>query len=894
MKSVLVKGDSIRIDIQFTDLLKRSELRPRLVIIANSSEKRCNITISQREQESSTSVAPGESEELFTVESGPVKIIVASCQERLEESIELDRPRIIDFNLLMFSHVDLGYTAPIKEVERLQAHYTAKAIQFYNDSLPLPEESRFRWNIETTWAFSCFEKRYGQADYETARDLLKRGEFGIGALFLHHYADRTEFEELFHSLERTRSLRASGMKIKSAFLSDVPGVSTGLLELLFDTGVENLFMSINNFVAPFKEYTNLKSPFWWRLPSGAKILAWFTDDPKWAYIEGHRFFGSDIETLKGEVIDKLASLDVREYEFPVYAIPMAIDNREPIFTPVELIKDWNASWRNPHISTATIDSFFDRLRPWCSLIQEVEGEFNGWWTSNILAYPRENSLSSHTFSILHEASILNGLSNGENHKEIEEAFELIGGFDEHSGGGGLYLSKDPEAILDAVTQGFGWVFRANRLACETINSLRERVFGSGNYITAFNPTGLTRNDFCVMNCDDPELSLEAPDGTEVSSLFYSGKLFFDPGELKGFEHRRFLPRKKAGRNSVSESSTGNLEVSTDHFDLSFNDRGELESIVAKENGRELLSSSLTAGKLKIVRTAVNPTENLADAIEHDELYTGKASPNREEDYLPVKCGFRVFESRWGKVIEFQPIDRFCRPFRKSFILPAESAEIILSVRIHYIYDVGPSDFLFLEVPLNVERPEISYSTPGRIAPQGDLISGSGTDTLTVLGGLRIDDTGSGFSVNIGLEGINLVDFASPSPLRFRRDLPASGRLFFRLFNGNLQNRFASPFLNGEPMDFAVRLSTGSTGLPKYSVTMRNPISVFKSGRKAAPILAGLKASDNVELFLAQDRSMKPVLLAKEVAGEKGYLIAGDGRRYDLKAHEFLRTDVQVG
>jgi len=40
--------------------------------------------------------------------------------------------------------------------------------------------------------------------------------------------------------------------------------------------------------------------------------------------------------------------------------------------------------------------------------------------------------------------------------------------------------------------------------------------------------------------------------------------------------------------------------------------------------------------------------------------------------------------------------------------------------------------------------------------------------------------------------------------------------------------------------------------------------------------------------------MKPVLLAKEVAGEKGYLIAGDGRRYDLKAYEFLRTDVQVG
>lgn len=887
---VVSMGGDFKLEILFTDLLRRAGNAPRLVVVRNLSGKACEISLSQADTRCEATVAPGQSTWLFSVERGPVKIVVLSDRKMLEKCLELEPPRTVEFDLIMFSHVDLGYTASISEVEKLQALYTAKALEYHRNSLAFPEESRFRWNIETTWALSCFEKVYGPDQAQKVHDLLKVGEFGIGALFLHHYADRAEFEELFHSLRKVRSLKAAGISIKSAFLSDVPGMSTGLLELLAESGVENLFMSINNFVAPFKEYTNLRSPFWWKLPGGKRILTWFTDDPKWAYIEGYRFFGSDLKTLEGEILEKLVAMDGRGYGLPVFAIPMAIDNREPVFVPVELIKEWNLIWRNPRITTATIDGFFERLRSFASNLPEIEGEFNGWWTSNVLAYPRENSLSSITFSMLHEAALLNHVSGGGHEEEIEEGFELLSGFDEHSGGGGLYLSKDPEAILEAVSQGFGWIFRASRLSGRILVELRESLFGSGRYITVLNPTGVARNDFCVMDCDDPDLGLKASDGTYVPSLFYSGKLYFYPGRLEAFEHRSFLPGKVMRGARETSHSKGGLDITTCDYELSFNDRGELCSVVVRESDRELLSPPLTAGRLKIVRLPVNPVDNLSDAINHDELYTGRTPPGSEEDYLPLECGHRVFESAWGTIVEFEPLDLYCRPFRKTYLLPTKSGEIILAVRFNYVYGVGPSDFLFLEVPLGMERPKISYRTSGRIARLEDLISGSGTDTLTVLGALRIESPNDrDCSLNIGLEGINLVDFESPSPLQFRPIHQASGRLFFRLFSGNLQNRFASPFLNGEPMEFAVRLSIKSSGLCRYSAAIRHPLSVFRSDLRKEPLLAGLRASENVELFFGRDNSTKTALFAKEIAGETGYLYTGEGIRYTLEPYSFIRV-----
>jgi hypothetical protein len=214
------------------------------------------------------------------------------------------------------------------------------------------------------------------------------------------------------------------------------------------------------------------------------------------------------------------------------------------------------------------------------------------------------------------------------------------------------------------------------------------------------------------------------------------------------------------------------------------------------------------------------------------------------------------------------------------------------VRFNYIYGVGPSDFVFLEIPLDAENPEVSYSSPGRIARLEELISGSGTDTLTVLGALRIEGS-DGRSFNIGMEGINLVDFESPSPLGFRRFLSNSGRLYFRLFSGNLQNRFASPYLNGEPLNFTVRLSYGPLELCEYSSIVRHPLSAFRSGAKSTSArLTEIRASENVELFFGNDSSNNTAVFAKEISGKRGHIFTGEEKGFTLEPFGFISISEQ--
>jgi len=293
MKKILLKDNGVILEVIITDLLNK--LGKRLIVFKSNRQGKLKIIASGKL--SSNDITEKEPFELLIDNVDEFELLFNSLSVTINKKLSLPHVKRLNLYLLMFSHSDLGYTAPISKVEELQHQYTSTALNFYEKSLKYSESSRFRWNVETTWALDCFFKRANYMEHAMFMNLVKRGEFGIGALYLHHYVDLTPFEELYHSLSPLRKLKEYNIEPKSAFLSDVPGCSEGLLELLAAHGVENLFMSINNFVAPFLEYTDLKTPFWWELGSGKRILVWFTHDPKYAYIEGYKFFEANLKNF---------------------------------------------------------------------------------------------------------------------------------------------------------------------------------------------------------------------------------------------------------------------------------------------------------------------------------------------------------------------------------------------------------------------------------------------------------------------------------------------------------------------------------------------------------------------------------------------------------------------
>lgn len=894
MQIFVIDGTEAMLEVTATDLVRRGGEQGRLMLVRILSGKGGQVSIScDGSTVAPREIEPGGTAEFLVPESGIVSLDFVDGIEKIERHLELAPPQRREFRLLMFSHVDLGYTSPIEEVKRLQARYTKEAIGFYKKSRTLSPESRFRWNIETTWALECFNELSNREEKSFLLELLREKEFGLGALYLHHYTDRTTFAELYHALKKTESLEKEGVRTKSAFLSDVPGASTGLLELLAFYGVENLFLSINNFLAPFKVYTTIKSPFWWRLPGGGKILSWYTSDPKWAYIEGYKFFDGDIKKLESQILAKCEELHDERYEYVTYAIPMAIDNREPLYKPVELVESWNERWRNPSITTSTVDGFFEALREELKNTDEATGEFNGWWTSNVLAYPRENAMSLLLAGRLNEAALLDSLRDGLTKEEIEALYTKLAGFNEHSGGGGLYLSKDPQEILTAVTQGYGWIYEANRDSERLLKRLRESEFGIGQDIVVFNSTHIERNDICHLKREEAGEDTVDIVNTEtnmtVPSIVCDDSIYFLPGRLDAYEYRVFRPEKVEGRKSESEWSVGPIELKNEFFTIGFDEYGSIVSFVDRESGIDIVAREGRIGRLIIVRQPLNPSADLANAPSHDELYSGKGSPGREEDYLPLPCKWRLRGSEFGMVAEFEPLDIYCSPFTKTYILPKTLRQLVLKIRFKYISDVGPSDFIFLETSINSEKPEIRYSTCGRISAIKEMLSGSCGDALAFLYALKVRD--DNIDLNIGLENVNLVDFGSPSPLGFKRKLDQSGDLYFRLFSSNLQNRFASPYLNGEPLDFSITLSLEGESLSNRAILQRVPLVTFEGAPKeSSGKVFELMASDNVEIvFDGRASDGRIVALCKELEGRPGEVTVPGRISYGLSPFELKKV-----
>ncbi|MFO7882534.1 MAG: hypothetical protein R6U52_08375 [Kosmotogaceae bacterium] len=872
MRTIEIKQNNNILELLPTDLLKDGK---RLIQLRKKGKESVYFSMFHENEFKQRIPISSEWTDIFIPIEHTMKFKLEIDRSSKVFTLELPSVRLMKFHVLMFSHVDYGYTSPVSEVWKNQALYTKQAMWFYDQSKNLDNKSHFRWNIETTWALKSFIDHSTIAEKIKFYDLVKKGIFDIGSIYLHHYTDLTEYEELFRAFENTRELKKCGIDIKSCLLSDVPGVSEGFLDILAVNDIKYLFLSINNFIAPFLTYNDLNTPFIWKTDNGYEILVWFTEDPKYAYIEGYKYFGENFQEMKNAIIEKMKVLNEKEYNLTDYAIPMAIDNIPPIYKPVELIERWNKEFDNPVIETSTVTAFFEQLERSRNKLQKISGNFNGWWTSNVLNYPRENSLAKKTYSFLHEAAMLDCYNGNYLGKEIQAEFERLSSFNEHSGGGGAYKSEDTFEILEAVTEGFGRIHRAYQNSEKIIEAERSCIFSEGDDLVLINPLSFSRNSVAYYKSNDligKEVTLiDETSGTEVPADVYGDTLYFGPVMMESFSYRSFSLNILETDNKEPEVKKGQMEFENEYYKIKLDKFGNIVSLIDLELNVELVEKNKSFGKVLIARQKVNPIDKLDNAPQHDELYTGKSSEMLIEDYLPGLARYSIKEKKVGSFIEIKTEEYSGSPLKKIIFLPNKKKEIHMKLRFDYLYDIGPSDFLFVECCVNSSKPHVNYTSPGKIEVLSNQISGSGMDALTVLDAIKISDDEK--TVNLALRGINLFDVEKPSPFRFRKTLPESSRIYLRLLNGNMQNRFASPYSNGKTYEFSIKLFSGkeNRGLYSYGRDYRFQMKAFKGkSSNCKGRFHFIESSRNVEVNYLDNCSGEDLkILLKEYEGKKG-------------------------
>src|SRR5690606_29607867 len=116
------------------------------------------------------------SKEIFLPESADEQtdeFIFLFGDEKIIRKVNVKPVRRWEIFLVLHSHTDLGFTAPVSEVAQIHNDNTDLAILYCKETEHWPEESRFKWTCEVSWQIQNYLAQRSSAKIEDLIQLVK-------------------------------------------------------------------------------------------------------------------------------------------------------------------------------------------------------------------------------------------------------------------------------------------------------------------------------------------------------------------------------------------------------------------------------------------------------------------------------------------------------------------------------------------------------------------------------------------------------------------------------------------------------------------------------------------------------------------------------------------------
>jgi hypothetical protein len=427
---------------------------------------------------------------LFVQGAGRVPVVVEAGGGSASSELEVAPRRRWRVHLIHQSHLDIGYTDPQSVVLAEQLRYLDAALDLAAASDDWPEPARFRWNVEATLPLERWLAVRPRAAREELLRRVREGRFEVCALPYNMHTEAYSIDELARTLRFADELRERhGVEIVTAMQTDVPGAVPGLATLLTAAGVRYLSVA-HNYAGRSVPYLHggqeLRRPFWWRAPSGGRLLVWMTDSPHGvAYMEGNLLGLAESAEVAEELLPEyLAALAERPYPyssrhewlglmngFEVTRRPyehdllhlrvqsVIADNAPPGLGPAEVVRAWNERWASPALRLSTNREFFEAAEAELGGdLDEWEGDWTDWWADGIGSAARAVGANRRAQGAIRTAQTVHALADrlGEAdtrwEAEADRAYEAMGLFDEHTWGAGNPWSDELDQFDSGVLQ----------------------------------------------------------------------------------------------------------------------------------------------------------------------------------------------------------------------------------------------------------------------------------------------------------------------------------------------------------------------------------------------------------------------------------------------------------
>jgi len=432
----------------------------------------------------------------------------------LSREITLLPPRHWSVYLFHHSHTDIGYTELQTRVAQNHVEYLDSVMDYCRQTDAYPDDAKFRWNIEISWALQNFIRTRPEADVRALADLIRAGRVELSGLYLNQ-SDGFSHEELLRSVDLAREYaRTYGFDVRAAMNNDVTGFSWALPQVFTQAGIRYFATGINET----RSRAPLRRPnaFWWESPDGSRILHWNGEH----YLFGNYelFLHEPVAKSAPKVGDYLAKIEARgDYPYDIIAFNIGAwttDNCPPGRGLSDLVREWNERYVSPRLRLATMSEFFERLEK--DYGKSLPVHKLGWpdyWTDGVASTSFETGLNRMTHSDLVSAEKLSALAAkldlGKAFRfpevRIREAHELAMLYDEHTWG--AYNSiDDPQSELArsqwAAKSSFAYEAReaSRTLLRRGTEALARLVSADGEFeFAVFNPLSWPRTDVVRVN-----------------------------------------------------------------------------------------------------------------------------------------------------------------------------------------------------------------------------------------------------------------------------------------------------------------------------------------------------------------------------------------------------------
>ncbi|MFV2069051.1 MAG: glycoside hydrolase family 38 C-terminal domain-containing protein, partial [Pirellulales bacterium] len=337
----------------------------------------------------------------IVTDSRPATITLEAGEKKLElPAVSLPKPRKWTVYLVQHVHTDIGYTRPQTEILPEHLRYIDYALDYCDLTDDYPDDARFRWTCEISWAVREYLRRRPPEQVARLKRRIAEGRIEVAGMFLNMSELATE-SAMAASLQPIREIEEGiGAVIRTAMQDDVNGAAWCLPDFFDGIGLKYLIMGSNKTrsLLPFDQPT----PFWWESPSGKRILALRADH----YHTGNfwKIHTGDLDLFRSGLLDYLASLEARAYPFDEVSVQYSgyhTDNSPPAKVECDLIRAWNEKYAWPKLRSAVAGEFPQSIvRQHAEDLSVHRQAWPDWWTDGFGSAARETAAARQTHTAM--------------------------------------------------------------------------------------------------------------------------------------------------------------------------------------------------------------------------------------------------------------------------------------------------------------------------------------------------------------------------------------------------------------------------------------------------------------------------------------------------------------